>query len=78
MKNLPLHLFADVGGTFTDCLFWRPPGSDETERGVFTLMKILSSGGYPVTLEGLGDSRVIPVTGIAQDPVNFWRGATLV
>ena len=70
---MPVSVWADVGGTFTDCIVRDPAGRRET--------KVLSSGLIRAAVDSVADSgsagtklrmRSIPASEIAQ----FWRGAT--
>lgn len=70
---MPVSVWADVGGTFTDCIVRDPAGRRET--------KLLSSGLIRTAVDSVADSgsagmtlrlRSIPASEVSQ----FWRGAT--
>lgn len=61
MSSTHLHLFADIGGTFSDCLFWEPPEKGASGRGRFSVKKLLSTGIIPVQVRKTISSKSLEV-----------------
>ncbi|MCD4655101.1 hydantoinase B/oxoprolinase family protein, partial [bacterium] len=77
MNNTVLHLFADVGGTFTDCIFWQPPKSGHAGRGTFTIKKILSNGTIPVQVQTTDNPKILLLQNFTWEDPSSLSGYTL-
>ena len=67
---MPISVWADVGGTFTDCIIHDSLGRRET--------KVLSSGLIRAAVDSIIGHHAIKLTSIAcADTDQFWRGASV-
>ena len=67
---MPVSVWVDVGGTFTDCILHDSSGRRET--------KVLSSGRIPAAIKSVVDRHTIELQAIpAADTDRFWRSANV-